>query len=369
MGSRSNRPRIEAACVRSPDRFAFALFDGTVGEEPFTALITYDGTQPQPWSRYDIPRFVAAIGVVGSSSPLDLEGADYAVLSENGDLYFVGNGVENGIVHEAIPFLPDHDDDPPRYGTLIPSSTIGAVVAGDQVMIRSDRDWRANMPDWNGEAAYYPPTWNAFVGSAGDILLAGERRPSLQSIWVRPGDPQWRENMPYEEKYTIQQQRRRALAEKEPEYQLHLWHEGKWNKLSLALRSLPIASHADDGGMWLVGANGLILERNDVNRFRDRSFKGDREKFLIGITRHEDQLVIASDRALFQFNGHILEPFEPKVRVTSEPYALSPSHVESVDGVLMLFDYNQRIHRFVDSEWSEVSIPPELLERDFTGLQ
>ncbi|OWV80475.1 hypothetical protein ATY78_07255 [Rhizobium sp. R635] len=101
--------------------------------------------------------------------------------------------------------------------------------------------------------------------------------------------------------------------------------------------------------------------------FQDISFKGNNEN-LRSITKFKDRMVIASDYALHWFDGHLLSPLKPVLDPSINRNIPNPLKVHAVDDVLYYFDFKHGVHTFDGDRWTEIEIPPELLERDFNGL-
>ncbi|MGO8073127.1 hypothetical protein AB9F41_11515, partial [Rhizobium leguminosarum] len=119
--------------------------------------------------------------------------------------------------------------------------------------------------------------------------------------------------------------------------------------------------------IWAVGGNGVILCGNAEHGFEDISFKGNDEK-LRSITKFKDRMVIASDYALHWFDGHLLSPLKPVLDPRINRNIPNPLKVQAVDNDLYYFDSKHGVHTFDGDRWTEIEIPPELLERDFKGL-
>ena len=76
---------MQAAVALDADRFTICLGELEY-DDPFTAIISYDGQFPQPWSRTDVRREIVDV------SYLDIGGSEGFVpvsLSNEGDVYVV----------------------------------------------------------------------------------------------------------------------------------------------------------------------------------------------------------------------------------------------------------------------------------------
>ncbi|MCM2434014.1 hypothetical protein HGO39_14925 [Agrobacterium rosae] len=120
--------------------------------------------------------------------------------------------------------------------------------------------------------------------------------------------------------------------------------------------------------VWAVGDNGVILMGNAEYGFEDVSFKGNSES-LRSITKFRDKMVIASDYALHWFDGHMLSPLKPNLDPAINNNVPNPVKVQAVDNILFYFDSKHGVQTFDGREWTEIQIPPELLEREFKGIR
>ena len=81
----------------------------------------------------------------------------------------------------------------------------------------------------------------------------------------------------------------------------------------------------------------------------------------MSFTRFGDRYACAADNSLHWFNGYNLSPLRP----TSTVGVISPLKVAAADDVLFLFDYRQGVHRFDGKDWTQIAIPPALLDLTF----
>ncbi|WP_147112927.1 hypothetical protein [Tateyamaria sp. syn59] len=249
-------PLIQAAAAATPQQFALALSDPSFGGEPFTILLTYDGDLEQPWSRFDIPRFISAVAVRDPEDALRPTDCGYVLLSENGDLYFVGDALEGGIVHNAIPGTQTEKGTvSTSLGTLVLHAEHAVVAGASDVRLYDGKNWREVTPDAGTDDLHGAPIWACFPSSDDKTLLFSISRPSLDRIWLQPGDPEWREDMSAEDRLEIEQRGQTAFTTLQPQITAgYLDTTGAWHPLPTEPRAMPQASYADDATTWLVGA-------------------------------------------------------------------------------------------------------------------
>jgi hypothetical protein len=116
--------------------------------------------------------------------------------------------------------------------------------------------------------------------------------------------------------------------------------------------------------IWVVGYGGAILRGNAVDGFEKLNFHEDTTANY-SFTKFNGDYVVVAGYDLFRFTGHNLSRFRPAV----SPDKVYAFRVQAVDDVLYCFTYGPGVYRFDGTRWDEIPIPPELLERDFKGLQ
>jgi hypothetical protein len=76
----------------------------------------------------------------------------------------------------------------------------------------------------------------------------------------------------------------------------------------------------------------------------------------------------ASDYGLHWFDGHILTPVEPVPDPSINRNVPNPLKVQATNSRLYYFDAKHGSHVYDGAEWAEITVPAELLQRDFAGL-
>ncbi len=359
-------PTINAAYATGRGRFCIALCELEY-DDPFTAIIEYDDAFPQPWSRTDVLREIYAI----KPAPLaDQPGARFAALSNEGDVYWIGDQT----VHETIQGAGIQSPDATGAGALanlgLIEGQLWAVGHGAQIYHRTaDHQW-VKMPFHSEpEPGFNVIRFGDIAGpSKNDFYIKGSLSPKLieldeKTLKSLEGNKSWDDwNRAYE------------LAEENSpskglvtEGRAYHWNGTSWTEIPIPGSSphtiKDIYVETPDK-VWMVGSHGTILVGNGRDGFRSVGFAGDTET-LMSITRFKDQYVVASDYALHLFDGHHLTPFKPRLRGRARP---TPLKVQSVDDVLYYFDYKRGIHRYDGERWTEIVIPAELRARAFKGL-
>lgn len=78
---------INAAHATGRGQFCIALCELEY-DDPFSTLLDYNESLPQPWSRTDIAREIYSVTAPGTTEYL---GSRFAALSNEGDVYWVGD--------------------------------------------------------------------------------------------------------------------------------------------------------------------------------------------------------------------------------------------------------------------------------------
>ena len=361
--------RILAAAAANRDRFAIALGELEL-DDPFTAVILYDGSLPQPWARIDIQREIKSIHV----APLDADGREFnfAALSNEGDFYYLSEE----IVREKIPGAGVLSDDAVGKGALsdLGYDGVSFLAVGQQSQFYrrvGNDDWRFDPP-LTGPDPGFRGVWFGSVAalSPSDIYLSGSDRPEREPYDVTR-EPEFSPGMSVDELVAlIRRGRTRSghIGAQGPEPRVYHFNGTTWRRLELptSCRITDIFVESETR-IWMVGYSGVILLGNADHGFRDVSFHGDTET-LVSITKFRDQMIVASSHGLHSFDGHVLSRIRPRIDPAVDNAVPSPVRVQAVDDVLFYFDYGNGVYRWDGETWTAVPIPPALLVRDFRGL-
>lgn len=372
-----NSLRLDRACTFDTDTFC-VVFSGKDYEDMHSYILVYEGRMEQPWSRSDVPRKID--GLVGRMGK-DGRPVIYA-LSDEGDVYTLPMGQNS--THRKIQGAGVYSDDATDLGYVNSIALIGDAlfVTGYHSQLYRltdiDIDWfhKEKLPQ-------APETYDYLV--FGD--LNGISETSLYMTVTYSPTSTKRQLTEEEEERAAELfelgKTDEALAihhaaegqTRVLEGRLYHWNGQEWRTVAKPRsgKHYPEPETLSDifveskDKIWAVGGNGVILFGNAEHGFQDISFKGNDEN-LRSITKFKDRMVIASDYALHWFDGHLLSPLKPVLDPSINRNIPNPLKVQAVDGVLYYFDTKHGVHTFDGERWTEIEIPPELLEREFKGL-
>ena len=325
-------PRILAAEAITAEHFVVALGE-LAYDDPFTAVIEYDAAFPQPWSRTDIAREIKAITQAVPRAP-----GRYVVVSDEGDVYFIGDDTMREKIVGAGVASPDATG---LGGVLALARLDERLVAagqGAQVYQRiGSGRWDRVIVAGAADAGYKPDAFTAIkAASDHDIYILGFAAPEVKTL--------------------------------DPDQEQKLLEAGDWDDIFAAHDLTADAGHKVDQGrvfhfdgaawrqldlpgpdvikdafietpdkVWLVGTGGTVLVGNARAGFRRIDLAGFDATFL-SMTKLNDTYVLASDYALHTFDGHQLTPLKPRLR-TSPP---NPLRVQAIGGAMFYFDSQAR---------------------------
>jgi hypothetical protein len=362
------KPRINCAVAANRDEFCVALTELEY-DDPFSAIITFDGRRTQPWGRTDVQREINSVCALPRSS--DLNQAQFAALSNEGDIYFVGQSTIREKIRGAGVQSPDAIGIGATFEVAVAIN--GLWVTGENGQLHERRgadDWQPiAIQQLQGERSGMEVSLSqiALAGEVG-IYVLGTARPKSRGLSLEKTE-QLKSNENWDDWFAAINESSSETAGSIGESLLFFWNGRDWREIQLptkaVLRSIWVKSQSE---IWIVGSNGAILKGNRNSGFKDVSFHGDQDKNLNSITGFRDRVVIASDYALHWFDGHILMPLKPKIDPSINKGVPTPLKVQAVDDVLFYFDYKHGVHRFDGENWEEIIIPSELLERNFKGL-
>jgi hypothetical protein len=356
-------PQIHAAFAARPDNFCIALSELEY-DDPFSAILSYDGTFSQPWARVDVRREVTAI----TSLPATADGGvAYAALSNEGEVYFSNKAFDREDIPGAGIARPGGRGQMYVLGTF--QNALLAAGAGGLIYRRSDSGWIQLNSGLAAPSGYESPGFAAMGVTANqELYICGSVFDNSEPYDVT-SDPTYSDDMSVEAMTELFMKNADG-SEQKSSAGFGAYFNGKiWRNLELGehppINSLFVES---SNNVVMVGSNGLILTGNADAGFQDVSFKGNSNLNLLSVTIFEGQILIASDHSLHSFDGHILSPIKPKFALSRLASVPTPFKIQAVDDVLFYFDYKHGVHRLDGENWEEIEIPPELLEREFKGL-
>jgi hypothetical protein len=358
-------PQIQAAFAAKRENFCIALAELEY-DDPFSAILSYDGSISQPWARVDVRREITSITSMATSADV---GIAYAALSNEGDVYFSGRAFEREEIPGAGVLRQGGRGQMYALGTF--QNTLLAAGAGGLLYRRAGSGWTQINHGLTAPIGYQPPGFAAMGVTGGHgLYVCGSIFASSEPYDITL-DPKYSEDMSVEAMTELFM--KNAVSSDETLTSpagFGIYFDGEvWRNLELG-KYPPVNSICAEsvGKIVMVGSNGLILTGNADDGFRNISFKGDSSLNLLSVTSFKGQSIIASDHGLHSFDGYILSQMKPRFGISKLPSVPTPFKVQTVDDVLFYFDYKHGVHRFDGKNWEEIVIPPELLERDFKGL-
>jgi hypothetical protein len=364
--------RLRAGWAASGNRFCIALHE-MESDDPFSIVLEYDGSFPQPWTRVEMRRNISSVIAAAVDSAAD---EIYVAVSDEGDVYFLESV---GLKSEKIPDAGLYSDDAQGLGAInglaLINNSLHAFGLGGQLYSRDlQGKWhRLSMPD---EKVTNRGTFRAVEGDLkGSAYALGHLEAER---WTDPeeieeamlkaaeiGDMQRYTELRHEAERWADEQ---GIVRTTSGFLIH-GSGNHWERLDIGSEENLVGVFAETADrIWIVGTGGMILLGTAEAGFKDISFHGDRDKNLLSITKFRERMVIASDYALHWFDGHILTPLKPRLNALVNKGVPTPLRVQAVDDVLFYFDYKHGVHRFDGENWEEIIIPSELLERNFKGL-
>jgi hypothetical protein len=148
--------RLCAAHALTEDRFCIALHE-MESDDPFSIVLEYDGSFPQPWTRVEMRRNISSV----VAAPDDMAADVICVaVSDEGDVYFLEI---TGLKSEKIPGAGLYSDDAQGLGAInglaLINNSLHAFGLGGQLYSReSQGKWhrlsiqgnRFRLTRWSG---------------------------------------------------------------------------------------------------------------------------------------------------------------------------------------------------------------------------
>ncbi len=348
--------RLYAAAILGRDNFCIAVVDSTDPDDPYSFILSHDGTLTQPWGRVDVSRVVNSITV---------HGHNYVALSNEGDVYTL---LADQILTDKIAGAGTFSPDAKGLGSTLAIADIGGllhVVGNSGQIYRRDAagTWTSLAgPGLGVTPAYSSLTLRVVAGTNSELIyVAGSATPASRTLTQAD-----RDEMVEAGKHGDTARIVEILNSTNPPG-MDMTIEGRaffrdasgWHEIARPNRhSLDDILVEGPDKVWITGFYGTILQGSAAAGFRAIGFQGDTETIL-SFTRFGDRYACAADHSLHWFNGHNLSPLRP----TSTKGGISPLKVAAVDDMLFFFDYRQGVHRFDGKDWTEIAIPPALLSR------
>ena len=356
-------PSIVAASVVASERFAVAISDLST-DEPFSVLLTYEGSFKQPWGRIAIPREIHGI------APRIDNGIflGFMALSNEGNVYIVEKDGE--FTETKIPGAGLHSDDAdgrgPVYDLIAANETYYAAGAGGQVYRNSGEEWISQSVGVEPMEGYGAPVWTALLTpKAGVILAVGTREADENDEAFSDADA-W-EKLTAEEMVAKWDE---MDAEGPSEIGVVARFDGTaWSELKIdALGEREICDAAVDakGTLWVCGSDDLLLRSEDGVTFHEGHFPENEYHFSTMCAFNED-LVLGHDEGLILIKDGKMSDLKPRVSASRAAVSLAPLLMTTLEDRICYVDRVHGINYWDGGQWDRFTIPTTLMERDFDG--
>ncbi|ASY66749.1 hypothetical protein SJ05684_b57670 (plasmid) [Sinorhizobium sojae CCBAU 05684] len=361
------KPTIQAAVAFDSDRFTVCCGELEY-DDPMTAIISYDGRFPQPWSRVDVKREIVDVcyaTVTDSAEPIAL------ALSNEGDVYTL---LEGRTERSKIPGAGVLSSDAEGLGavhTLVLEGSTQFVIGNSRQIYRRNNGaaWERLSADSSRADGYEAEHFGKAISTGdGRLLIEGVQRPYSPPTAAQLDPTAWKSVSPEQFLRMMQQQRAQRTTRKRIQ-RLYMYSSGDLSQVSIPDDSDIRGLYLDPlKRVWLTGVSGLILRGHPDTGFERLGFHGDVET-LFSAAWFDDALILATDDGLRRFDGHKLTVVKPTLNspLTNRNVPV-PLKIQVFDDTLMYFDAKHGVCRWDGETWQWFEIPPELLERNFGGL-
>lgn len=358
------RPTLRCGKALTRERFTISIGE-LEHDDPFTAILSYDGHDPQPWTRVDVHREIVDLAYSAGNIPVPL------VLSNEGDFYTLK---ENEANWSKIPGAGILSEDSSGLGAtngiLVHEQDEYVFGASRQLYNRRGAEpWRTLSADSMQEPGYDAESFtDGIVCQDGSILIASSMQPTIPSGNFLQ-DRRYREDMSPQEVVALMDLRRNESSPGRHKTRLYRYHNEKFTAVDIP-QAIYIRDLYQDptGTIWIAGADGLLMRGRPGGEFERINLHGDSQT-LLSLAWFRGNLIVASDYGLHRFDGHLLSPLKP---VLNDPFinrgVPTPSSLQVVDDLLFYFDHKHGVCRWNGTTWDWIDIPPRLLAREFTGL-
>lgn len=337
-------------------------------DDPFTAIISYDGQFPQPWSRTDVRREIADVAYmdIGGS-----EGIVPIALSNEGDVYVIkGDRAERS----KIPGAGILSEDAEGYGalhTLVVEGTRQYVVGDSRQLYRRDAlgPWERLSANKGHEEGYEAEHFGGALWVGDSLIIEGARRPYSAPTAAQLDPKSW-ENVTAGQFLQMMKTQRDDRARRPRIQKVYRYEDGgDFAPLPVPEDSIVGGLYLDtDGSIWLLGVGGLMLRGRLDGTFERLGFHGDTET-LFSAARFGSTLYLATDTGLRRFEGHKLDVVKPVLNASSiNQNVPDPLKIQAFGDRLIYFDRKHGVALWDGRRWMWIEIPPELLNREFKGL-
>jgi len=353
------KPKLRCACVLGRDTFAM-VYGQLNYDDPFSIILIHDGSRSEPWRRIEVKREINAATAVPTPGAGDTDHR-FAFLSNEGDVYLVGSGIE----HEKIKGAGVASPDAAGHGALhalsaAPDGQLLAAGSGSQL-------YRREVPGaWH--RVTIPPMPEGDIGvsalhrlSNGAWLVVGATFREADAYDVT-SDPAYSDEMNVDDLMRLFEQQANREGDRSPHgLAILLGEDGVRPLVAGDLPDLR-AVCAEGQEIWAAGSEGLILHGTLSGEWQ-RMATPESASFL-SVTRFRGDTVLASEFGLYRLVGNDLCEFAPRIAGAAEAMPLAPWQVEAAGNALFYFDLGLGAFRLEGENWSWIKTPAELLVRD-----
>ncbi len=357
-------PNLVAGVTVDENNLAM-VFTELAGESQHSIVISYDARLEQPWGRTDIPREIT--GIAATPQSIGSQSIEYVVISNDGMAYFLS---EQGDINQMQ--LPKADVPGKRiHGLQAAGSDIFAYGNENQLFLLDQDSWREFAPvigvDFPENAENQKPNWTALDGSGrNEFLLVGsiEKRADYSVL----NDPQALSKLSEQEILDAVDQ---AAQPKAPLGIAMLKTKDSWTNVSIPETESLGAALFDrqTKQYWFSGTDGHLfsLQSPAAGQARADVHKSFGE-WIFSLTVFSDKIIAAGDGKLWGYHNNSMEQIRPKIDPAISPVP-APLRIQGLAQSMVYFDRVHGVKLWDGTDWTDLLIPPELREREFTGLR
>ncbi|MGO7961253.1 hypothetical protein AB9E29_18295 [Rhizobium leguminosarum] len=357
---------IQAAVAFDVDRFAICVGELEY-DDPFTAIISYDGRFSQPWSRTDVQREIVDISYMEADPT---EGHVPVALSNEGDVYVLK---DEHAERSKIPGAGILSEDAEGFGavhTLVVEGHSQYVVGDSRQLYRREGfgTWQRLSANKSREDGYEAEHFGKAISLDGSLIVESVQRPYSAPSAAQLDPKSW-ENVSPEQFLKMMKEQRSERVTRPRIQRVYHYLDGGFSRLSLPEDCVIRGLYRDpEQRIWLLGVAGLILQGTIERGFEKVGFLGDTET-LFSAAWCRSELFAATDDGLRRFDGHKLGIVKPKLNSAAINRNIpAPLKIQSFDNTLIYFDRKHGVCRWDGQSWDWYEIPPSLLQREFKGL-
>jgi hypothetical protein len=363
-------PRILAAEAQSATQFTIAL--GVLDyDDPFTALVTYDGRFSPPWSRVDVRREI--VDLTYAAPPEESEPVPVA-LSNEGDVNVLTENLTRSKIPGAGISSPDATGQGATWAIVAQGGILHVAGDGGQLYRQSmafnpaDSTWEDISPAVDNLAGYEPAAFSHLARRGTDQLILASH---LSPILTQPGNPEYEltDDMSVDEMLQMMSREQQETSPGPALTRLYSHADGRLSQINapedIQINDLFVEA---GGRVWVVGVSGLILRGTPQDGLTRIGFHGD-DLTLLSVTQFRGETIMASHYMLHRFDGHRLTTLRPVVDPAVNRGIPVPLRVQGFDDALIYFDAKHGVSHWDGNTWTKLEIPAALLSRVFDPAQ